>query len=237
MARYAYWLRPDGKPHKDPGDKYAPVALLAEVGQNATITDDGNIMWPASGLQEYRPAIFSNLAILDKHGEKLNAKDTVRLAWGALTSIITNNGAGLPVRASELCAAVNKKAAEHFRQPIKEYILVSSLSIKEFPARRIVIHGCQVEGLAKRGSRYPYPEYIGDIPDNSFLSQHINSTQYKTIKVQTRGRSIYEAVDTALDAVNYLRGMWTLFATFRTRSFHAQCRYRNQNQNEKGGKT
>ena len=226
--RYAYWRQPDGKPYRGVDGKYAPTALLAEVGQTAQITAEGNISWSmSSGLGEYRPAIFSNLAILDAEGNELNAKDTVRLAWQSLTSIIKNKGGGQSVEPSELYHDVNIRAAAHFRQPVKKYVFISSLSIKEFPARRIMIHGCQVEGLSKRGCRYPYPEHVRDIPNNSFLWQHVNSTQYKTIKVKTQGRSTYEAVDAALDAVNYLRGLWTLFATFRARSFHYGTPLRN----------
>ena len=123
-----------------------------------------------------------------------------------------------PVSPSELLSEVNKKAAEHFRRPIEKFILISSLSIKQFPTRRIRILGCEIEGLTKRGSRYPYPDHITLLPSDSLLAQHVSSSHYKTVKVKTYGRTDHEAVDRALDALNYLRGLWTLFATYGSRT-------------------
>lgn len=225
--RYAYWVRPDGKPYRGTDGKYAPTSLLEELGRITTINTDGNISWSGLEMLMYRPAILANIAILDKNGHELHHRDTAQLAWQALTSIIKNRGGGHPVEPSEFIAEVNKKAAAHFRKPIKEFILISSLSIKQFPTRRMRVLGCEIAGLVRRGNRYPCPDSAKLLATHSLPAQDISSSRYMTVKVKTKGRTDNEAVNDALDALNYLRGLWTLFATYGSHTIHIGGPVRN----------
>src|SRR4029077_16482622 len=89
------------------------------------------------------------------------------------------------------------------------------LSIEKLPAKTILINGCEITGLRNRTS-YPLPRVLSQRFQGSSFSEHLDSTKYQHIRVVTTGRSVFEAIENATSAVDLLRGLWSIFATYRT---------------------
>src|SRR5262249_33978596 len=60
----------------------------------------------------------------------------------------------------------------------------------------------------------PLPEVLSSRVRETPISAHLVSSKYLPVKVTTSGRSVHEGVEKALDALNLLRGLWSLFATY-----------------------
>lgn len=211
--RYVYWRAPDGKPFRGDDKKHAPAAILAEIGKAATIGEEGGAGWKDLTFLRHQPSLRSAFVILDENGDELNATDSWVICHSAIDTVIKQGGGSKPVDPSRVIAEANKLAASHFRKQIAKYVLVSSLSIDKFPAKRIELHGCSISPLEERGCRFPLPSAFEEPVFHEAIVQHLRSTKYQLVKIRTEGRTIHQAVDTALDALNLLRGLWTLFAT------------------------
>ena len=217
--RYVYWRAPTGRPHRTDDGRYAPSNLLAEIGKTATINDKGNVSWASFLPVRFEIAIRPVFVVLGPDGRELNETDTWAIAWQAIINVIKRLGGAKPVIPSETVREADKLAAEYFRALPSAYILVSSLSVEDFPATQICLRGCEISPLKSRGSRFPLPERLAIGCDDSAVGRHVESTAYQTVKVKVEGRSIYEAAGNALESLNILRGLWTLFATFQAWSY------------------
>ncbi len=93
-------------------------------------------------------------------------------------------------------------------------MLISSLSIENLPATSIRIRDCRISAIKGRGTRFQLPKVLTRRIRDDVIHRHLTFSKYQAVKVATRGRSIYEATENAFDALNLLRGLWTLFSTF-----------------------
>ena len=211
---YVFWRKPDGKPYRLDDGKYAPTALLARIGEAARVDQKRGVSWQGWWVYEYDLAIRSAVVVLDPNGDELNERDTWSLVDGAIRTIIKKQDGGTPVNHRDVIKEANARASAHFRKPITDYTLVSSLSVDSFPARRIRVHDRFVSPLRERGKRFPYPEVLCRQARGTAIEGHLECTAYRPVKVKTAGRSVHEAVDNAIRALSLLRGLWTLFATY-----------------------
>ncbi|MBN2561085.1 MAG: hypothetical protein JXQ75_09165 [Phycisphaerae bacterium] len=216
--RYVFWRTPAGKPYKCDDDKCAPTILLDRIGTSASLTDKGEIRWPYSPFHNYHSAVVSAVVIQDAQCRALNDSDTRSIIRGAIISVIKKQGGGKPIAPSAVIESAQKLVALHFREPIVQYVLLGSLSVSNLPATRLHIRDCEIAPLKKRVARFPYPDALLLQARRTPLAQHIKSTQYQMVKVKTAGRSFAEATDSALAALNLLRGLWTLLATYGSSS-------------------
>ena len=65
---------------------------------------------------------------------ELNDRDSQRIVWKAFEDV-ARRAVGKPLNATNVLKAADTHAAAFFRQTPNKYILVSSLSIKAFPAK------------------------------------------------------------------------------------------------------
>ncbi|MBD3672775.1 MAG: hypothetical protein HUJ26_04540 [Planctomycetaceae bacterium] len=216
--RYAFWRSPSGSPHTKDDGKFAPTVLLSKIGE-ATSLNCGKIV--RSGLRtvlasmQYEVAISSLLSIIGPEDKELNETDTRKIVSEAIKAVVKKQGGAKPISAAEFIANANRQAADFFRQPTKDFALITSLNLKEFPARSVEIEGCRISALKNR-SRFPMPDALAKQLNAALFKEHVNSTEYLTVKVKTYGRSVHEATDTGLNALNLLRGLWNLFDTYGT---------------------
>jgi len=218
--QYVFWRAPTGTPYKGTGDQHAPAAVLAELGQTASVTSEKGISWPLdSGFHQNRAVACGAAVVIDPDGNGLNESDARSIIWKAIAGVIRKQGGGRAIPPKDVLAHANRIAASHFRKRAADYVLVTSLSVESLPAKRIRMSGCEMAALAERGSRYLLPDALKSRSGDDLLAMHLKSTEYITVRVKTAGRSIHEAADRALDAVNLLRGLWTLFATYGTWTF------------------
>ena len=110
----------------------------------------------------------------------------------------------------------DESAAMFFRKLPAKYVLISSLSINSLPSKRIRVQDCTISSLKRRGTKFALPKFVSwrfDTEESAF-SKHIKHSKYQIVKVSTEGRSIYDATERALNALNLLRGLWSLIATY-----------------------
>ncbi len=206
--RYVFWKTPKGTPSKGSDDKHAPMALLAKIGESSSINDEGNVTWEGFSLLMLETAVRLSVVVVDPDGNELNDNDAWPIVHSAIISIIKRDKGGTPVTPSKLIAEADKNAAKHFRKRPVPYVLVSSLTVDSFPCKQIRVGGCEVAPLRTR-QRYPEPKVLG-------LQRRMrgDAISGQLVRVKTEGRTTHEATERALRALDLLRGLWTLFATF-----------------------
>ncbi len=211
-TRYVFWRTPEGKPYRGTDGKHAPVELLAETGRISRVSPDGKVSWVGFAFQRLTLALKLSSVVICPQGEELNEFDAWGILKDALADVIKSLGGNQPLKTTEVLKVADSKAAAHFRKREAPYILVSSLSVESLPFSRAQIAGCRIEALSSRG-KYAYPDTAKStgIPA---IAGHIKSSQYQLVRVQTSGRTALEAVDKAFRALNLLRGLLSLFATY-----------------------
>lgn len=208
---HAYWRRPDGRAHREDNEKYAPSSLLAAFGKNATVRGQ-QISWTWQGHRENEIAIGSSVIILDPDGRELNEDDSVGIVHNSLNEVIRGMGGGKPVLPKRLLSCINKNTAEFFRTPKTKRTLVTSLSIDDLPSEFIEIEEFRITRCSRR--THPYPDAV--LENQSFVSTHVEGTRYCCVAVETNVGTISQAFDTAISAINLLRGVWNLLATYKS---------------------
>jgi hypothetical protein len=179
------------------------------------MTAEGGVSFPFPSVHfNDRLALRTGAVVLDPSGGEVNDADASSIVWEAIKSEIRKTAGGKELSPRDVLLCADGIAASHFRKPVIEYVLVTTLSVKELPAKSIRVNECEISALARRNSRYPLPDALKLRLDDGPQGTHLVATQYRTVKIRTNGRSIFEATDKALDAINFLRGLWTLFATF-----------------------
>jgi hypothetical protein len=210
--RYVFWRMPDGRPYKETDGKHSPAALLAEFGRITDVTPDGKLSWQSFAFNRLETAIKFASVVISPDDSELNETDSWAIIRASLFDAIKTKGGKRPLISTEVLKAADFQAAKYFRNQIDNYRLISGLSVETLPFKRIKIAGCQIEALPSR-RRYPFPTRMTSEadPDVAPLLEHSNN---KLVLVRTSGRTHFDAVDAAFRALNLLRGLWSLFATY-----------------------
>jgi hypothetical protein len=119
-----------------------------------------------------------------------------------------------PLTPGSLIGEINRRARDFLREPERPYVLATSISARYFAGlnrsevsgRRMYFRGVLPRHLraghgeaADRTGRY----LLGPLPSPLHLGE-----RYTAVWVHTRGRSHWEAVSRALDALDLLRSIW-----------------------------
>lgn len=211
-ARYVYWKTPSGAPYKGNDNKHAPHALLSAIGKNARINSEGALTWPGMFNYRFELSVLGATTIVNPDGEQLNSIDKASIIRTTIYSLVKKRGEKTPVDAKELIQKANNEAAKYFRKKCSEYVLVTTLSVKSFPANRITIGKCLVNPLRKR-DRYPYPDVLKRMYPGMIAGRHSGCSKHQLVRVRIAERSIFEAAERAIESLALLRGLWNLFAT------------------------
>jgi len=208
--RYAYYRTSDGRPYRGTDGKCAPNHILSEIGKTASVDANGQVSWPEiDAITKFRVALRYAFSVVGLDGAELNETDTWHIAWQAIVASV-KSAPSKPVDPVKLIGRINDSAAKFFRAPLAKYVLVSSLSIAELPAKRIKVRDCVVASLKERGKRFPLPEALSAPVHRSAISNHIENTKYRLVRVSVKGRSIHDAADRALNSLHLLRALWSL---------------------------
>lgn len=217
--RYVFWRMPNGKPYRKEDSRFAPTELLAEHGKSASVVEK-TITYPLRGFPREELAIRSSVVVIGPDDRELNEGDSWAIVQKAIINTIRESGGNVPIEPTGLLKKADKEAQAFFRTSPRDYVLVSSLSIHGFPATKIRIGDNEITSMKERGRRFLYPKALTKSSRQARLQEHTESTDYLPIKVKTSGRSHQEATDRALDAIDVLRGLWTLFGTHGTWTMH-----------------
>ena len=210
--RYFYWRTPEGKPYCGNDDKYAPIEIIARCGKISKVSPEGNVSWEAFPFERIKVALKMASIVLYPNGEELNEHDTWMILRFALTDAARKTGSEQPLNSRDVFDFANIKAAEFFRKQEDPYFIISGLSIKSLPIKSTCIDGFRIMPLDSRRS-FPYPDHVKKSED-PFILNYIDSPNYLQIRINTSGRSFYEAADKAFRVLHIFRGLLSLFATF-----------------------
>jgi hypothetical protein len=209
--KHAFWRRADGAPHKQPNDKYAPSSLLATYGERATVNGQ-KISWPWHGLKEREIAIRASILIIGPDGKELNESDSKELVKESMHDVIRRLGGGKPIPPKHLLDSVNKRAIDFYKRPPIHRRLVTSISIRELPSSPVEFEKHQLTACNRES--HPYPESL--LENESFVSCHVERSEYHCIAVDTHQATASQAFDAAISAINVIRGIWMLLTSFQS---------------------
>jgi hypothetical protein len=210
-ARYVYVRDPAGRPYRGDDGKHLPVSLLAEMGKCSVLNDDGTVTW--RNCSEHFEPLHSFFVVLDGDDGELNEHDTEQIVWNALGDV-ARRAPGKPLVPADVVKAADKRAADFCRQPLSKFVMVASLSVKSFPAKRIIVRGSIITPLRSREPGFPLPTALRSAQHRDTYADHLKTTRYRLVKVKAAGRTMFEAVGQALDDLNLLRAVWSFAAKF-----------------------
>jgi hypothetical protein len=212
--QYAFWRNSHGGPASRGKSKNGPTSLLAHHGKTASVTSEGKVAFRLESLfHRTEIALRSSSMVLDPGGKELNSTDSWSIFSQAIKSTIKTSGGGKPINSDELLNEADRIASEFFRKKTDDYHLLTSLSVNEFPAPEIRVGGCVISPVRRIG-RFKMPEGIDRAIRLSELKKEWRPVGHQAVKVSVNGRSEYDAADKAIGALNILRSIWTLAATF-----------------------
>lgn len=217
--QYVWWRKPNGKLTIQHDDEAVPRELLNHIGVDAKPNDEGGIEWSSLNFHRYETALRPYLFVRDSNGRELNNHDAWTIVQGALYTSIRETGGKCAIPPDLVIELANKSAAAFFRKRQIPYTLVTSLSIASLPAKRIRIRDCEISALQKRERFYRLPDKASSAFAQHKHKVHLTQSRYLPVRIHTTGRSYHEAVSKALDVLNQVRGLWTLFATYGQWSF------------------
>lgn len=145
--------------------------------------------------------------------KELNPVDSERILSQAIIAQILKNGQGKPILPDDLLCKADYHAAEFSRETLRDFVLVSSLSVMSLPAPTIRSGKCDISSIPNRNA-FSLPESLGFQAKNTPLATHLANSKYQHLRVDTKGRSAYEAVQLALNELHLLRAMWTLSSSY-----------------------
>ncbi|MCX7429335.1 MAG: hypothetical protein NTW96_27390 [Planctomycetia bacterium] len=193
---------------------------MAKLGELASV-ESGKPSYRAPHFpQRYHLVLRSAATILDEDGKELNETDTWSIVINAVHSAIVESGGRKPIDPQRFAHFANAIAAEYFRQPVRDFICVTTLSIKDLPVESIDITDCVVQKLSSRREEFRFPKVSNDFTADERFRKHHESTQYLRVVIEAKGHTAYEAINKALDALNLLRGLWTLCERLGRWSMH-----------------
>jgi len=212
--RYVFWRslgkkRP-GKDHRQHGPRH----LLAKLGTSARIKSPTEVTWAGFGVLRFQTALKYSLLVRDPDGEELNEYDSASIVQNAMIGLMTKAGGGKPMAPADVIAEGDAVAAKHFRTKKESYVAVTSISLESLPWKKLKVKQCILRPLNERGSKYPLPAAVANLDER--FEAHLKSSRYCLLRIDTSGRTIYEANDNAATAVNFLRGIWNLMLTFQS---------------------
>ncbi len=207
--RYVFWRDPSAKPYKADRSRHAPIELLSEIGQMAKVGPSG-LQW--EGFLHYRieASLRATMAVVGPDRQELSDADISTIIRNAIRRVLTASGDRTPIQCEAFLRAADHESAAFFRRPPERFCVVSSLSVEALPTNVINIGGASIKAVTNR-SRFPFPEHA-EFCRTQLLAP---MESYHDVAIHVDGRSHSDAFFKALRAVAMLRGLWTMFATYR----------------------
>lgn len=201
-------------------DEFDPDPLVARL-ENLRKPDEsgsGNVVFEGDLFFDDIVTVLERAVIFS---ETMPERDQRRIVSQALFAVAESG----PLTAGKLLGEINRGARGFAETPEGEFVLATSLSVRNF---REMVEGKYDFSEASITIGYRLPEHLrsqhetakermrdyifGEYPDSgSTLSR-----PYAAVWIEVSGRSVFEAAEKALGALDLLRGMWN-FALNRRR--------------------
>jgi len=185
-----------------PGDKVLISAKLVNEAEG--------VQFEGFRLQEYEAVLFSMLSF-PKDIPEIDAR---RL----LTKAIFQTAEKGTITRERLLATLNRLINEYLQQPVRRYVLATSLSISLVASLKMprLRQGNTVIMFGQWPARF-YQERVRILE----YAQHVLHAEiprnYLEVRVSINARTVYEAADNALRMLDLIRGVWNLQENWRHR--------------------
>lgn len=210
--RYVFWRTPTGAAYKGQDNKHAPYDLLAQIGKLSSVNADGKVTYDSLFPLRFEHAVLGSIILIDQDGRELNQQDSQDVLRKAMSSVIKKKDGKIPIDATALLRESDIKAAAFFQKEQEPFSLVTSVSIKSFPANQLSVNKCRVMPLKNR-THFPLPDQLRTVLSTDASQSLVGRKQHQLVRVKTLGRSWSDAKERALDSLRLLCGLWNLFGT------------------------
>ena len=182
---------------------YSPDLLVQKLEEAKTVDTNGKASFQGFGFTP-------NIVVLNSMVSF--SSDIPELEKRRIISKTAFNVAGKgKITPQSLLSGINDLERQYLREKIKQYNLITSLSIRRvFKLKRRSLNGCiitfhpainrhflkEIEKINKHASYSIYGKFPHD---------------YLFAKISVQGKSYSEAADKAIDTIDLLRGLWNLY--------------------------
>lgn len=182
---------------------YSPDLICHKLEEAKTVDKDGKASF--QGFEFTSNAIVLNSMV----SFSCNIPE---LEKGRMINNATFGAAGKgKITPQNLLEEIGNLEKQYLREIPKKYVLVTSLSIRRFfKLRRQSINGCTI--TFRPAITHNFLKEIEKIKEHASYSIHGEFPQdYLVAKVVVQGKSLSEAADAVIDAIDLFRGIWNLF--------------------------
>ncbi len=186
---------------------YDPQVILEQIGKTARVNETGNLtITNFTFVAVHKPVISSAIEFREPIPEP--DRD------GIVVEAIRQAALKQDFSPQFLKVALSKGENKFLSQPKKDYILASALSFNQVPPfRSISIEEVKLilsKSLPRSLDRRPIERQLNRIYPTKLPDSYI------ALRCNTHGRSIHEAADKALSAIELLLGIWNSFITYHS---------------------
>ncbi len=181
-----------------------PLPLLAEVEKARSVDKNGKVSYTNLLFEEMTFLLAGSL----EFGVDLPTVDRHNLIARALFAP-TTKGALLK---DTFLLSLATELTRYLSQPFKQFLVVTAASV-HLPRPQSVFRP-DVNTAVVFPSRLP--KRLGDarqsaLRDQTTFAHDSLPSKYRSVVVRVAGRTVYQAIDRALDAVDLLRGIWNFY--------------------------
>lgn len=181
-------------------DDYNYNELITKINNSKTIKPDGSVAFLGFEFSQLHSMLYSMLCF----SEYLPETEKRRIIWQAVLSTDKK----VAISAKGLLIEINKITNGYLQKPLIRYILVTTLSIRpETKLKRIRFRGVTISFLKTLNSKLRKSRSEVERISQSSLTTEIPNN-YIFTKVSVLARSVDEAVDKGLNALDTIRGTW-----------------------------
>ncbi len=180
-------------------DNYKPEKLVEFINEAAIIAQDGSVSYSGFAIDEYRVLLGGmlelNKQVPDIEKKRILTKACFKTPDGKITK-------------DNLLKCINKLESEYLSQPIIEFRLLTGISLSrdiKVPLHRINGSSISINPKLTKRMNSRRAQSL-EMAKRSIIGSY--PRLYADVLVTVKARSTYEAGQSALDSLDFLRGMW-----------------------------
>jgi hypothetical protein len=181
-------------------NEYTPAQVLNKLEDIRRKGESGKVSFIGWGFSEYKSLLYSMLNFSDDISEN-DARDIVQ------KSIFNMGNKGI-ISASKFLSEINRLEKEYRDLPVRRYVLVSSISLSTYTNFPNILLGKTLIAFEPSLPQIFHNEankLLSDAEKSLFASLPNN---YTNIKIFVSAKSLSDAAIQALDAIDFVRGVW-----------------------------
>jgi Apea-like HEPN len=180
-----------------------PQQIISRIEQGRSSEQEGKVSFEAFAFKECSVLLYDLLVFSDPVPE-IEGRLIVSQA-------IMNVGKKGPITSSSLLAEVNKLTDAYLHSPLEHFVLATSLSLYQYTELKpLRVNGAIVKFEHQLPNRFTEERTKITPRDTQVLFADL-PTDYLSVRVSVSARSIHEAADAGLGALDLIRAIWNWF--------------------------